>query len=231
MGNERRCLEEAHADYFATSYSKSKKNFNATRMFSWDGHNEFWSGRRADNPSNKSYPSLNFSSNIYAHTDIWVASVMEVWDRLGRTCTDKIATQAMYGAVANMTMRQFGLLMLDAHGLCGSYPEKAQIAEGLSTFLVIPQGLSTELETKPEKTVQILNTTGFANGEQLRLLFNTEGTHQIAVINSIGQQIYAEQLSTGAREWKFSGLGLASGLYVIAVQTETGENVQFKVLR
>jgi hypothetical protein len=229
MGNERRCLEEAHADYFATSYSKSIKNFNANRMFSWDGHNEFWQGRWATNNNNKIYTSLNFGSNIYTHTDIWVATVMQVWDRIGRTCTDKIATQAMYGTVANMTMRQFALLMLDAHGLCGGFPEKAAIAEGLSTYLVIPTGLSTEIENTPEKSVQLINSIGFTRGESLRLIFNTTGSHYVTVINGVGQRIAEGKLNSN--EWSFSGAGLASGLYVIDITLENGQTERFKVLR
>jgi hypothetical protein len=231
IGNERRCLEEAHADYFATSFSKSIKVHNADRMFSWDGHNEFWGGRWATNRQNKNYNSLTFSSNIYTHTDIWVASVMEVWDRLGRDCTDQIATQAMYGAVANMTMRQFALLMLDAHRMC-SNPAVAynDIHVGLSRWGILPNNISTEDVNSSIPKIALYNTTGFANGEALRLEF-VQTTHgNIQIVDAMGRAHFQTTISA-ADSFEYAGLELPAGVYFLQFSDNSGAVETFKLIR
>lgn len=231
IGNERRCLEEAHADYFATSFSKSIKVHNADKMFSWDGHNEFWGGRWATNRQNKNYNNLTFSNNIYAHTDIWVASVMEVWDRLGRDCTDKIATQAMYGAVANMTMRQFGLLMLDAHRLCNN-PSFAfnEIHVGLSRWGILPNNISTENFDGKMQEIALYNTTGFAKGEALRLEFPQPTDGQIQIVDAMGRVHHQTQLLS-ADSFEYTGLELAAGVYFLQFSNNTGTMETFKLIK
>lgn len=230
VGNERRCLEEAHADYFATSFSKSIKAHNSERMFSWDGHNEFWAGRWATNRQNKNYNNLNFSSNIYTHTDIWVASVMEVWDKLGRDCTDQVATQALYGAVANMTMRQFALLMLDAHRLC-PFPAAAytEIHVGMSRWNILPNNISTADFNTALPEIAIYNTTGFAKGEALRVEFATNELHTLQVLDATGRMHLNTQTADAA--FLYDGSSLKSGVYFLQVVGNSGTSTTFKLIK
>src|SRR5690606_33022896 len=63
-GVERGTLDEALGDYIATSYSRHLNTYGYERVFTWDGHNEFWNGRWANNPLSKDYQNINFN-NIY----------------------------------------------------------------------------------------------------------------------------------------------------------------------
>jgi Zn-dependent metalloprotease len=101
-GNERRALDEGLCDYFATSYSKSIDTFRWGDMFTWDGHNEYWDGRSANNL--KRYPD-DLSSSIHANGEIWSSALMEVWDAAGKEVADKLMLQALYALAPNMNFR------------------------------------------------------------------------------------------------------------------------------
>jgi zinc metalloprotease ZmpB len=230
FGNERRSLEEAHADYFATSYSKSIKMHNADRMFSWDGHNEFWPGRWATNHQNKNYNNLTNFGNIYSHTDIWVASVMQVWDRLGRDCTDQIATQAMYGAAANMTMRQFAILMVDAWALCW-WGAREQIIDGMLTYGVLPAWISDGGPWDVEMArIEVLNTTGFATGAALDLILPDVGSHQVTLQDMSGR-VLNTWTAMGRQPFQISGVPYPAGVYLLTVLPPSGMPAVFKIAR
>jgi Zn-dependent metalloprotease len=109
-GSERRCLDEANGDYFAASYSRLVEPFNWDKVFSWDGHNQFWNGRNAT--STKTYStSMNFS-NIYTHTDLWSSTLMEIWEDLGRDTTDQLLLESLHSYAANLKMNQAAKLFL-----------------------------------------------------------------------------------------------------------------------
>jgi hypothetical protein len=230
IGIERRSLEEAHADYFATSFSKSIKTHNAERMFSWDGHNEFWPGRWATNRFNKNYNNLTNFNNIYSHTDIWVASVMHVWDRVGRDCSDKVAAQAMYGAAANMTMRQFAILMVDAWALCW-WGAREEIIAGMLTYGILPADISVETFERPEQArIDILNTSGFAAGGDLEVILPENGQHHMKLSDMSGRVVLSETI-VGQQKHLMSGSAVRPGIYMLSILSPSGKTATFKVVR
>jgi Zn-dependent metalloprotease len=93
--NEGRALHEGWADYWAASYSRHLEEEGIVpgtatgdwrKVFTWDG-NEFWDGRRLD--SNAQYPG-DLTGNIYTDGLLWATTLMEVYDDLGRTVTDRL---------------------------------------------------------------------------------------------------------------------------------------------
>ncbi len=92
FSNERSALDEGLADYFATSYSRNLQPFHWDSMFTWDGHNEFWSGRSASSP--EYYPSQ--SPDIYRTGAIWNAAMSAIWGDVGRTVTDKLMLETLH---------------------------------------------------------------------------------------------------------------------------------------
>jgi len=91
--DEREALDEAYGDYFATSYSRSFSDYSWGEMFTWDGHNEFWGGRRTDSP--KKYPT-DLEDSFYSNSEIYSSSLMDVYEALGREKTDQLVLQSMY---------------------------------------------------------------------------------------------------------------------------------------
>ena len=94
-GNTSQYIGEGNSDYWAQSYSRSLNQWTPTDaasqyMFSWDGHNACWAGRTTDYFG--VYPGdLVGLQGGAAHTDgqIWVTALMQIWDVIGRTKTDK----------------------------------------------------------------------------------------------------------------------------------------------
>lgn len=102
FGTERRGLDEGICDYFAAAYSKDLYNFRWNELYTWDGHNEFWTGRLAD--QDLIYPIT--SSNIYTFGSLWVTVMMEIRQALGASITDKLQLQALYLNVSNNNLPQ-----------------------------------------------------------------------------------------------------------------------------
>ena len=84
-------LDEGLADYFATSWSRAISPFGWERVFSWDGHNEYWSGRIAN--STATWPS---GGNIYAVGEIWNSAMSDIWGSVGQVVADKLMLEALH---------------------------------------------------------------------------------------------------------------------------------------
>lgn len=83
-------LSEGSGDYWAASYNRSFGLWDPAddgydHVFTWDGHNEFWSGRRVDD--SRSYPS-GLVGQIHNDGQIWASAMMQVWDAVGKMKTD-----------------------------------------------------------------------------------------------------------------------------------------------
>ncbi len=88
-------LQEGSSDYWAASYSRATNDYNWGYVFSWDGHNEFWNGRRCD--LDWVYPTDYVSGHDGGQ--IWSSALMDIWPQVGREVTDKdfIETHYIWG--------------------------------------------------------------------------------------------------------------------------------------
>ena len=82
---------EGNGDYWAMSYSRSLNQWASSQaaihyVFSWDGHNTFWSGRM-DNTT-KLYPT-DLDGEVHDDGEIWCAALMQIFDVIGREKMDK----------------------------------------------------------------------------------------------------------------------------------------------
>lgn len=111
-GFERLGLDEGLCDFFAAAYSKNISSFRWYDIFTWDGHNEFWSGRSAN--TSKKYPDDVNSQSIHSNGEILSSAMMEVHNLLGRSTSEKLMIQAMYSFASNMSMSDAGNLVLQA---------------------------------------------------------------------------------------------------------------------
>jgi hypothetical protein len=85
-------LQEGCSDYWAASYSRYVNEYNWGYVFSWDGHNEFWDGRRCD--LDWVYPE----DYVTGHDggQLWSSPLMKIWNDLGRDITDKLFIESHY---------------------------------------------------------------------------------------------------------------------------------------
>jgi len=111
-GHERSSVDEGLGDYFATSYSKSIDTFRWADMFTWDGYNEYWNGRKA--VTSKVYPADLSGSSIHANGEIYNSALMRIWEQLGRRKTDRLVLQSMYYLAPDMSMKDAAMTLYDA---------------------------------------------------------------------------------------------------------------------
>lgn len=89
-------LQEGSSDYWSASYSRHVNDYNWGFVFTWDGHNEFWDGRRCD--LDWVYPDDYVSGHNGGQ--IWSSALMKIWEQIGRdaTDTDFIETHYIWGS-------------------------------------------------------------------------------------------------------------------------------------
>ena len=85
-------LQEGSSDYWAASYSRITNSFHWGYVFNWDGHNEYWDGRRCD--LDWVYPDDYVSGHDGGQ--IWSSALMDIWGDLGRYITDRLFIETHY---------------------------------------------------------------------------------------------------------------------------------------
>ena len=110
QGVERRCIEEGIADFFAASYSKRLSEFRWEYLFSWDGNNEFWPGRRALN--GKIYPS-SLTGNSFQDGEILCNALCNLFNFMPHHKIDQLVWESLYTLRPNMLMSDYLNSLID----------------------------------------------------------------------------------------------------------------------
>lgn len=90
-GSSSNLIGEGNGDYWAQSYGRSVNSWTPSddyyqHMFKWDGHNTCWNGRTTDYGG--IYPG-DLVNAIHTDGQIWATALMQIWDVIGKTKTDK----------------------------------------------------------------------------------------------------------------------------------------------
>lgn len=115
-------LMEGASDYWAASYSRSISEFSWAKIFTWDGHNEFWPGRVANlTTATGHYPEDYVSGHNGGQ--LWSSALMEIWGLLGRDITDKlfIQTHFLWGLSPNFNDAANAFIQADRDLFNGSH--------------------------------------------------------------------------------------------------------------
>jgi hypothetical protein len=149
FGQERRTFDEALGDYFAERYGR-RLGIYSTRVFDWDGNNEFWNGRSVAYDGSKNYPQLTFSG-IYQHTDIICSAMLEFSQSIGvvDSVADQIILEAMHTLLPNQSLGAISasILLADSIVTGGLYQNQIQTAFGAPKNLLNAAFLPEEMET------------------------------------------------------------------------------------
>jgi hypothetical protein len=217
---ERSGLDEGLADYFATSYSRAINPYSWQRMFTWDGHNEFWSGRRAN--SFASYPS---TGNIYAVGEIWNGAMSAIWTDLGNIVTDKLMLESLHFFTDQTTLPEAAMYLLQADSIlfngvhvpiiCSHFQHRNLlmgncIAVGFHDF------------DRDRNEFKVINSLGFAKNESdLRIQFNESKSGKWILYSLLGEVIKSTDFNT-TESFVISPKGLNSGIYFLQIQLPEG---------
>lgn len=217
-GTERKALDEAVGDYFASSYSRFLSPNRWQDVFTWDGHNEYWPGRSTE--SSDHYPE-DLNSNIYTDADIWAATLMQIWGDIGREATDAIMIQAAYSFSEGMTMPQAAYLFLQADTLLFNGANFTPIRQRMFDRGLIPWNVGVENVNPDAAEFEVFNTVGFASGtEPLRVV--AERGFVASLYNAVGQLIWTKESASGLMD--VNSEGISSGVYLLEVQTENSKS-------
>ena len=111
-------LSEGTGDYFANSYARTRPDFKWTSnddqyywVFSWDGHNEFWNGRRTNYSA--VYPD-SLINNVHTDGQIWSTCLMKIWDVIGAAKTDTIVLEGLRMTGSSTNQAQAAQAVLQA---------------------------------------------------------------------------------------------------------------------
>jgi zinc metalloprotease ZmpB len=226
-GTERQALDEANCDIIAASHSKTVNFFRWDEVYTWDGHNEFWNGRMTS--GNKKYPT-DLQNNKYADTDIWSSAIMEVWDVLGRTVTEKLLFQSAYSYATGMTMRDAAQLYMEADATVYGASHTWEICK-----IFLGRGLLNEctvgIDTKKEPTqqFQLTHSEAFAFGIQNAIITSaSDEIKQIRMYDISGKLLYQQSFSDLFFEIEHDKF--TSGCYLIEISNATDYQI-FKILK
>ncbi|MGB0176912.1 MAG: hypothetical protein ACPF9D_07085 [Owenweeksia sp.] len=225
---ERNTIEESLGDYFAASYSRSVNDFNKERVFTWDGHNEFWGGRWVE--SQKDYKQIQFGSNIYSHTDIFASPLMEIYGIIGRNTTDEIVMEAIFNLGQNTTMPQMAMHIIQAdQALNGGVNYKVIVDAFVRRSILDPSiGLAT---FNASGSLQISGTHEFALGGALQVKAPEKSINEYTIYTLSGKPLESKVLGEPLQMLLIESTGLASGVYLLKVGLKEGYSVTYKVSR
>jgi hypothetical protein len=202
FGDERRALDEAFGDYWAVSYSRHLNAFGWQKVFGWDGHNEFWSGRSAVNTTQKLYPGLTFN-NIYAHTQVWVDALMRSWPHVGRDEMDALVLEAAHQWTSGMTFRGAAELVLQADTLRNNGTHAARLHRDFGTWLILQP--KAGMNDSPALPSPVWATqTGMGVSEDATVTW----------FDSVGRVVLTKRLAPGNYDGPSLGV-LPAGVYTV----------------
>ena len=222
-GTERKTLDEAVGDYFASSYSRYLNNFAWSNVFSWDGHNEFWNGRSSISPDH--YPE-DLDNSIYSDADIWSATLMQIWEDIGREATDAIMLQAAYSFSDGMSMPDAAVLFIQADELLFGGANFIPIRQRMFDRGLVPWDVGID-ENHAQQHFGLFNSVGFANGSG-NVKVTSDRSFTADLYNTIGQLLLTETSNSGI--FKLSGEGLDAGVYLLKVEDDKQQQT-FKLVK
>ncbi len=223
-------LSEGFGDYMAASYSRSLGQWvpgtpEYQWVFSWDGHNPFWGGRKTNYGA--IYPG-GLINQIHTDGQIWSTGLMRIWNDIGRELTDKAcleglamtnsstnqedAAQAMLQAAINMNYSGS-----DITAMIDRFTERGYSVTGPAT------GITEGTAGRPISTLFGAAPNPFR--ESTRLAYSVSGVSsasvEVAIYNVAGRRVrnlVNESKSPGAYETTWdgrddSGAEVRSGVY------------------
>ncbi|AZA55051.1 T9SS type A sorting domain-containing protein [Chryseobacterium sp. G0201] len=220
-------LSEGCGDYWAQSYSRSLGQWPSSTaaynwMFSWDGHNEYWSGRITN--YTVLYPG---SGAIHTRGQIWASALMRIYDKIGKAKTDRAFLEGLSMTDSNtnqqnaaIAVRQAAIDMLGTFGYtCSDITTMTQ--EFTTAGYVLPAyncQLSVDDVSKkeiiaiyPNPVTDILNISMKVNKEEKVEVYNMEGRKVLeTTINNGKNTINVSHLQTGDYILNIKGIELST---------------------
>lgn len=228
-GTERNALDEAFGDFLAASYSKSISKHDWWKVFSWDGNNEFWPGRRAKTDDH--YPE-DLRRDIYFDADIWSGTIMQIWSYLGRDITTELMIESLFGYSRNMNMKQATRLYMQADSMLYDYRHKDVLCN-----IFFQRGLLNSCENIYEPppvqvaSAKLVGTSDFmANSGPAVLNFVQYSPTKLVLYDMAGRQVSSKEYGAGVVSDLIYPDNLKPGIYILRLEGGD-QNYSWKMVR
>ena len=220
-------LSEGCGDYWAQSYSRSLNQWPSSApaynwMFSWDGHNEFWSGRITNYAV--LYPG---SGTIHTKGQIWASALMRIYNQIGKAKTDRAflegismtdsATNQQTAAIAVRQaaidmLGQFGFNCADITVMTQEFTAAGYVLPAYNCVLSVDDVSKNEvIAIYPNPVADVLNISMKVNKEEKIQVYNMEGRKVLeTTINNGRNTINVSHLQTGDYILHIKGIGLST---------------------
>lgn len=231
ISTERGCIEEALGDYFAASYSNTIDDFNGNKVFNWDGHNEFWPGRKVESTKDYVQEKSSFKNgNYYTHTDLFASPLMEIYKTLGRNTSDEIILEAIFNLGKNTTMLEMAGYIILADSLLNGGANYQVIITAFARRNIMPT-ISVQKYDLVKADIQVYNTLGFAAGGPVKIRTKNYQLDSYTIYSMNGALVATGGLNAGEREQEVDAPQLVNGAYLLTLSTTSGEEVSYKLIR
>jgi hypothetical protein len=211
-------LDEGLADYFAMSYSRALSPFGWEKIFSWDGHNEFWGGRIAN--TGATYPN---GANIYATGEIWNSAMSAIWTDLGQIVTDKLMLEAMHFFTNTTNLSEAAVYVLQSDTLLFAAAHANTICNHFQNRNILTVNCTpsaTQDLLKATSPIVISNSYGFSFlHEDLQITFDQPASGELTLFDIAGQKV-RDLRFTNSQSLSFSPEYLSTGMYILNIRTE-----------
>lgn len=215
IGSQREAMEEGICDYMAKAYSRTFNDNTSDQIFSWDGHNEFWSG--IDINTNRRYPDdlRNFKDG---DRDMWSSALMCIHDIIGRKATDSLVLEHLFYQKPNATMPEMALIMLSIDTSVFNNRYSSVLRQCFSKAGFIPTGSTLQF---PNMSIKVINSSGFLSGQApLRVEGLNHTSYKLYKING---QLIQEGIATTQLE--LSPSDVSKGIYLLHLTTNGNSSI------
>lgn len=222
IDSQRNSLDEGFGDYLAATYSDNLSSFKREEVFSWDGHNQFWSGRVVN--TTRKYPA-DLQSGFYKNAEMWSAALWDIYNEIGRDATDSLILQAHYSYAQSILMSDGAQLLLDADSLLTNGHYHCPVYKHLYWHGFVPFdpnnpcGISSVTE-ETESGVQF-----WQNAKSFTCVNETGKPFLLQLYAVSGQLIFSKE-EKGSRV-DYENENLAAGVYLVVVSIN-GNKRSFK---
>lgn len=224
-GSERSGMEEGNSDYIGISYTRSYNDHHWYKVFSWDGHNEFWNGFVSN--SAKKYPT-DIQNNTNNDREIWSTPLMCIYEALGKRVSDSLIFTHLYYQGPNTTMPQMARAILRVDTLLWKGVHAGKI---LNCF--VERGIlsfSATIADHVQSQIQVNNSMEWAQGQgALNIVLPDQNVFHLEIFQPNGQLYYENRIESN--HFELEPNSFLPGVYILRLTNSQNQMATFKLIR
>jgi len=226
IGAQRTAIDEGISDYIALSYLREISKYLSSDIFKWDGHNEFWSGRKI-NPKHHYPEDTNGTPHVVG--GLLTVILFDISNEIGRNNTDKMAFEVMYDFMPGLTYPQLAKLLIGVEKNLFNEKYKREVCDALWNHGLIDACYVGFNEIDQASTeLIVLNSERFAKREsELQVILPTKNEIYFEIVNTSGQVLKKNKSEIGIL--KLSPSNFNSGIYFIRFPKENFKTTKFLI--